>query len=78
MNFFNCSSGPKFNGGSRGKIGPPPAIKLRFLLCRLSDIHVVRCSFGRVTCGQCGTWRNIGAGFSQPETFQEQKPLQER
>lgn len=29
---FNRSSGPKFNGGSRGKIGPPPVIKLRFLL----------------------------------------------
>ncbi|MBN3298125.1 RBM39 protein, partial [Amia calva] len=26
---FNRSSGAKFNGGSRGKIGPPPAIKLR-------------------------------------------------
>ncbi|CDQ86615.1 unnamed protein product [Oncorhynchus mykiss] len=25
---FNRSSGPKFNGGSRGKIGPPPVIKL--------------------------------------------------
>uniref|UniRef100_A0A8C9WJP6 RNA binding motif protein 39 n=1 Tax=Scleropages formosus TaxID=113540 RepID=A0A8C9WJP6_SCLFO len=25
---FNRSSGPKFNGGSRGKIGPPPTVKL--------------------------------------------------